>query len=94
MGVSLSGTDLTFTMVRRLSLVVVVLFVVLGYLYGPAAAPALHTAAVGECNDHAEGNWRSYRLSWHVGLTPHWTCGDASKPEEQAVSLGWWTSPF
>jgi hypothetical protein len=88
MRVSLSGSDLTFQMVRRLSVAV------LGYLYGPAASPAMRTQAVNECNDHAEGNWRSFRLSWNVGVYPHWTCWDASKPGEQAISLGWWTNPF
>ena len=53
---------------------VVVVFVVLAYLYGPAASPAMRNAAVDECNDHAEGNWRSFRLSWNVGVYPHWMC--------------------
>lgn len=94
MGVSLSGSDLTFRTVRRTSVAVVAIFVVLAYLYGPAASPAMHDAAVAQCNDHAEGNWRSYRLSWHVGIYPHWACSDASRPGRKAVSLGWWTSPF
>ena len=94
MRVSLSGSDLTFQMVRRLSVVVVVVFVVLAYLYGPAASPAMRSQAVNECNNHAEGHWRSFRLRWNVGVYPHWTCWDASKPEEKAVSLGWWTNPF
>jgi hypothetical protein len=54
----------------------------------------MRTAAVGQCNEHAQGNWRSYRLSWEVGVHPHWRCADASRPEEKAVSLGWWTNPF
>jgi hypothetical protein len=66
MRVSLSGSDLTFTMVRRLATAVVVIFVVLGYLYGPAASPAMRHQAVSECNDHAEGNWRSALSSRHV----------------------------
>ena len=94
MGLSLSGSSLTFTAVRRLSAVVVVVFTVLAYLYGPAVSPAMRDAAVARCNDHAEGNYRSYRLSWDVGVRPHWTCWDASRPTEAAVSLGWWTSPF
>jgi hypothetical protein len=87
-GVSVSGSDVTFTAVRRLSVVVVVVCAVLGYLYGPAFTPAMRTAAVGQ------GNWRSYRLSWDVGVTPHWMCADASRPREASVSLGWWTNPF
>jgi hypothetical protein len=94
MAVSASGSSLTFTMVRRLAGGVVVIFVVLAYLYGPAAAPALRSAAVDECNDHAQGNFRSFRLSWQVGVYPHWTCWDASRPTEDAISLGWWTNPF
>jgi hypothetical protein len=74
--------------------VVVVVCAVLCYLYGPAFAPATRTAAAGQCNEHARGNWRSYRLSWEVGVYPHWRCADASRPDEAAVSLGWWTNPF
>lgn len=94
MGVSASGSDRTFTTVRRLGAGVAVVFVVLAYLYGPAVSPAMHTAAIGQCNDHAEGNWRSFRLTWVVGVYPHWSCSDESAPTENAVSLGWWTSPF
>jgi hypothetical protein len=94
MRVSLSGQSLTFQMVRRLSVAVVAIFVALAYLYGPAASPAMRSEAIAQCNDHAEGNWRSFRLSWNVGVYPHWTCWDASKPEENAISLGWWTNPF
>ena len=94
MGVSLSGSSLTFVMVRRMAVAVVVIFVVLTYLYGPAASPAMHSSAIAECNDHAQGNWRSFRLTWKVGVYPHWTCWDASRPTENAISLGWWTSPF
>jgi hypothetical protein len=94
MGVSVSGSNLTFTFVRRAAVVVIAIFAVLSYLFGPAVSPAMRTAAVGQCNDHAEGNWRSYRLHWDVGVYPHWMCGDASKPAEKAISLGWWTNPF
>ena len=94
MGVSASGSDLRFTFIRRAAVAVIAIFVALCYVYGPAVSPAMHTAAVAECNDHAEGNWRSYRLSWDVGVYPHWMCGDASKPTKAAISLGWWTNPF
>jgi hypothetical protein len=94
MRVSLSGQNLTFTMVRRLSVAVVVIFVVLGYLYGPAASPAMRNQAIAECNNHAAGDFRSFRLDWNVGVYPHWTCWDASRPEREGVSLGWWTNPF
>ena len=94
MGVSLSGSDVTFSAVRRMSAFVVVVCAVLGYLYGPAFSPAMRTAAVGQCNEHAQGNWRSYRLSWDVGAYPHWMCADASRPREASISLGWWTNPF
>ena len=54
----------------------------------------MRKAAAGECNDHAEGNCRSFRLSWTVGVLPHWSCWDASRPQKDPVSLGWWTNPF
>jgi hypothetical protein len=94
MAVSAVGSNLTFDLVRRLAVGVVVIFGVLAYLYGPAASPAMHRAAISQCNDHAEGNFRSYRLSWDVGVLPHWTCWDASRPRRDAISLGWWTNPF
>jgi hypothetical protein len=94
MGVSVSGTSTTWQTVRRAAVTVVVLFGTFAYLFGPAASPTLHTAAASRCNDYAEGNWRSYRLSWQVGIYPHWLCADASRPGREAISLGWWTSPF
>lgn len=94
MGVSLSGADLTFSTVRRLALATVALFCVFAYLYGPAVTPGLHAAAVEECNRHAQGNYRSFQLTWHVGVYPHWTCSDSSRPNADAISLGWWTDPF
>jgi hypothetical protein len=94
MPVSAVGSNLTFTIVGRLAVGVVAIFCVLSYLYGPAASPALRNAAIAQCNEHAEGNFRSFRLSWQVGVYPHWTCWDASRPEDDAVSLGWWTNPF
>jgi hypothetical protein len=94
MGVSATGSNVTFVMVRRSAVVVIAVFAALTYLYGPAVSPAMRQTAIGKCNDHAEGNWRNYRLHWSVGLQPHWECADASKPSETAVSLGWWTNPF
>ena len=70
MGVSASGSSLTFTTVRRLAVAIVAIFVVLAYLYGPAASPAMRNAAIAQCNEHAEGNYRSFRLSWNVGVYP------------------------
>jgi hypothetical protein len=94
MAVSAVGTSLTFNMVRRLAAVVVAVFVVLGYLYGPPTTPALRNSASNACNDYAYGNYRSYRLAWEVGVSPHWTCWDASHPDRDQISLGWWTNPF
>jgi len=94
MPVSVTGSSVTFKLVRQLSVVVVLVFCTLAYLYGPAASPALRNAAVDQCNDYAQGNYRSFRLSWHVGVYPHWSCWDASRPADKAVSLGWWTNPF
>jgi hypothetical protein len=94
MAVSAVGSALTFTMVRRLSVVVVLVFVVLTYLYGPPATPAVRNAAAARCNGYAHGDYRSFRLTWHVGPRPHWTCWDVSRPTVAPVSLGWWTNPF
>jgi hypothetical protein len=80
--------------VRQISVAVIAVFVVLAYLYGPAFTPGFRNAALTECNDHAEGNFRSYRLSWHVGVYPHWSCWDASRPDAAPVNLGWWTNPL
>jgi hypothetical protein len=94
MAVSAVGTNLTFRMVRRMAAVVVVVFFVLSYLYGPAATPALRSSATNECNAQAHDDFRDYRLVWQVGVRPHWTCWDASRPNRAAVDLGWWTDPF
>jgi hypothetical protein len=94
MAVSAVGTSLTFNMVRRLAVAVVVIFCVLSYLYGPATTPALRDSAMNKCNNYAHGNYRSFRLGWEIGLHPHWTCWDASRPEKDQISLGWWTNPF
>ena len=94
MAVSAIGQNLNFDMVRRLAVGVVVIFAALTYLYGPAYSPTLHKAAASECNAYAEGNFRSFRLSWTVGVLPHWSCWDASRPQKDPVSLGWWTNPF
>ncbi len=94
MAVSAVGSALTFTMVRRLSVAVVVVFAVLAYLYGPPATPAVRDAAAAQCNGYAHGDYRSFRLTWHVSARPHWACWDISRPTLAPVSLGWWTSPF
>jgi hypothetical protein len=94
MAVSAVGSSLTLGMVRRLALVVVVVFCVLGYLYGPASTPALRNSAMNTCNDYAHGNYRSFRLAWQVGVRPHWTCWDASRPNKDSIDLGWSTNPF
>jgi hypothetical protein len=94
MAVSAVGTNPTFNMVRRLAAATIAIFLVLGYLYGPAATPGLRNSAANECNDYAHGNYRSFRLGWEVGWRPHWTCWDASSPDKPDVNLGWWTNPF
>ena len=95
MGVSATASrTLSMTTVKRLAAAIVVIFATLYYLYGPAATPAVHDAAVDKCNNYASGNYRSFRLSWVVGWHPHWTCWDASRPERPEVSFGWWVNPF
>ena len=66
------------------------------YFYGPPVTPALRAAATEACNEYAGGNFRSYRLEWvsWPGDNPHWSCWDARKPMEKAISLGWWVNPF
>ena len=97
MGISASGQTGLSARSRRSMLVVI--FVLLGtivYFYGPAVTPRVAEAAAARCNDHANGNFRSYRLEWvsGPGSTPHWSCWDASRPQERAVNLGWWVNPF
>ena len=94
MAVSAVGTNLTFRMVRRTGRRGRACLLVLGYLYGPAATPALRDSATNECNAYAHGNFRSFRLAWQVGVRPHWDCWDASRPNKPEVDLGWWTNPF
>lgn len=95
MGVSATASrTITAAVVKRGAIAVLVIFATLYYLYGPAATPAVHDAAVAKCNDHASGNYRSFRISWKVDYQPHWTCWDASRPEEPEVSFGWWVNPF
>jgi len=94
MPVSLTGSRVAFKLGRQLSVIAVLVFCALAYLFGPAAAPALRNAAANECNDYAQGNYRSFRLSWQVGLHPHWTCRDASRSADEPVSLGWWANPL
>ncbi len=95
MGVSVTASrGLSTSAIKSTAVAVVVIFVTLFYLYGPAATPAFQDAAIAKCNDHASGNYRSFRLSWVVGVHPHWTCWDAGRPQEPDVSFGWWVNPF
>jgi hypothetical protein len=95
MGVSVTATStISSAFIKRLSVAVVVVFATLYYLYGPAATPAVHDAAVTKCNAYAQGNFRSFRLGWVVGFHPHWTCWDESRPDVPEISLGWWVNPF
>ena len=97
MGVSATGArGLSMSSVRSLLIVFAIFFGFAVYFYGPPVTPALRAAATEACNEHAGGNFRSYRLEWVSGPrnAPHWSCWDASRPTETAVSLGWWVSPF
>jgi hypothetical protein len=95
MGVSVTASrGLSGSTIKNTSVAVIAVFVVLFYLYGPPATPAVQDAAIARCNDHASGDYRSFRLSWEVGVRPHWTCWDARRPQEQPVSFGWWVNPF
>ena len=95
MGVSATATStISFTTIKRMAVAVVVIFATTYYLYGPAATPAVQSAAVAKCNNYAQGNFRSFRLGWQVGFHPHFTCWDASRPDLPEVSFGWWVNPF
>ena len=98
MGVSATGrTGLSVTSVRSFLVVMAVLLGFGVYFYGPPLTPTLRAAATEACNEHAGGNFRSYRLEWVSGPrnpSPHWSCWDASQPMEKSVSLGWWVDPF
>ncbi len=95
MGVSVTGSGgLSSETLKRMIVAVTAVLATLMYLYGPAAMPAVHNAAIAKCNDHASGNFRSFRLSWVVGWHPHWTCWDAHRPQEPEISFGWWVNPF
>ncbi len=94
MAVSAVGTNLTFRMVRRLAGVVVLVFLVLGYLYGPAATPALR-----RLRDERVQRPRARRLpqlpaGLAGGRPSALDCWDASRPNKPDVDLGWWTDPF
>ncbi|MGA8209349.1 MAG: hypothetical protein WB441_16930 [Nocardioidaceae bacterium] len=90
----MSGSSTWFTAVRRTAATVVAGFALLCYLYGPALATGTRTAAHAQCNTVAGGDYRSYRLDWRVGPTPHWVCRDARQPGAPGTDLGWWTNPF
>jgi hypothetical protein len=95
MGVSVTASStVTTNLIIKALVSVAVVLATLFYLYGPPATPALRDAAVAKCNDHASGNYRSFRLDWQVGFHPHWTCWDAGKPQSAEVSFGWWVNPF
>ncbi len=98
MGISLEGDQgLSVRSVRAVFVVFTIFFGFLIYFYGPPFTPAVRSAANEQCNEYANGNYRDYRLEWVSGpgeVTPHWSCGDASRPDVAPVSLGWWVSPF
>jgi len=81
---------LSMTAVKNIAAAVLVLFALWFYFYGPSVTPLMHSSATAECNELAGGNYRSYRLDWVVGVTPHWECYDRSTPTEPPVDLGWW----
>ena len=97
MGVSALGeTGLSTRSIRSMLIVITVLVGTFIYFYGPLIMPPVKSAAIAECNDYSGGNFRAYRLSWESwpATDPHWACWDARNPEEKAISLGWWVSPF
>ena len=97
MGISASGrSGLSMRAIRSMLVVIFVLVGTFFYFYGPLVTPTVANAAESACNEYAGGNFRSYRLAWvsWPDTDPHWACWDASRPTEQAISLGWWVNPF
>ena len=97
MGVSAVGQPgLSMRSMRSFLFLLVLLIGVIVYFYGPLVTPTVASAAQDECNEHAGGNFRSYRLEWvsGPGNRPHWSCWDASRPRRDPVDLGWWVNPF
>lgn len=97
MGISATGqSGLSIRAVRSMLVVIFVLLAAIVYFYGPLITPTVEAAAKDKCNEYAGGNFRSYRLTWVTGPgeSPHWSCWDARRPAERAISLGWWVNPF
>jgi hypothetical protein len=95
MGISASGANgLSMSTIKTIFIVGALLVAAGFYLYGPPVTPSLRAAAVSACNEHAGGNFRSYRLHWQTGRSPHWSCWDAGNPERLPVNYGWWVNPF
>lgn len=97
MGISLDGSEgLSVRSLRAAFVVFAVFLGFLAYFYGPPVTPAVRAAANQSCNEHANGNFRDYRLRWVTGpgTSPHWSCSDATRPDVRPVSLGWWVDPF
>lgn len=63
------------------------------YFFGPPMTPAWHRAAADQCNELAGANYRSFFLTWSVGVRPHWLCANTARPAAPPVDLGWWVSP-
>jgi hypothetical protein len=94
MAVSATGASgLSIRSMRALTGVVAGIAGVGFYLYGPAVTPALHAAAVAECNDITGGSYRHVRLDWVAGVTPYWQCSWSNDPGRAAVDMGWWVTP-
>jgi hypothetical protein len=93
MPVTLTGTrGLSLPKIKAVSAAALFAIVTFGYLYGPAAAPLLRTAAASECNRTVGGNYRAFELQWQSGVRPHWACWDLREPGDDPVSLGWWVA--
>src|SRR5680860_783484 len=90
MVVNLNGVRMPIARLRLIAAALAAALLFGFYVYGPPITPAMQTAAAETCNEHAEGNFRSYRLEWEISVVPHWRCSDVSKPGEEPVNLGWW----
>ena len=96
MGISATGqAGLSMRAVRSMLVVIFVLLGTFYYFYGPLITPRIQEAALAACNEHAGGNFRSYRLEWvsWPETDPHWSFWDARKPAQRPISLGWWVTP-
>ena len=81
-------------MVRRLAVAVIAIFVVLAYLYGPAASPAMRTEAIAAVQRPRRGQLAQLPADLERRCLPALDVLGREPPGGERLSLGWWTNPF